>query len=108
MKFLCIECDEPMKFGSAGDIDEGSLPVTFRCPSCDWGFTMLTNPQETQMVRSLGVKIGGATVPGEPMEMMREFLAGGHPSMPAGSSEGSGTSAGKCPFASVVNQASES
>ena len=64
MKFVCTECDEPMKFDQNGGLDEdGSMSATFRCPSCEWGVTLLINPQETQMVRSLGVKIGGATVP---------------------------------------------
>ena len=57
MKFVCIECDEPMKFArNDGLDDDGSLSVNFVCPSCEWGVTLLTNPQETQMVRSLGVE----------------------------------------------------
>ena len=64
MKFVCIECDEPMKFAKNDGLDDdGSLSVNFICPSCEWGVTLLTNPQETQMVRSLGVKIGGSAVP---------------------------------------------
>jgi hypothetical protein len=51
------------------------MSATFRCPSCEWGVTLLINPQETQMVRSLGVKIGGATVPAQPMEMLQTHLA---------------------------------
>ena len=76
MKFVCTECDEPMKFDQNGGLDEdGSMSATFRCPSCEWGVTLLINPQETQMVRSLGVKIGGATVPAQPMEMLQTHLA---------------------------------
>ena len=53
MKFVCTECDEPMKFDQNGGLDEdGSMSATFRCPSCEWGVTLLINPQETQMVRS--------------------------------------------------------
>ena len=75
MKFVCTECDEPMKFDQNGGLDEdGSMSATFRCPSCEWGVTLLINPQETQMVRSLGVKIGGATVPAQPMEMLQTHL----------------------------------
>ncbi|MDJ0841655.1 MAG: hypothetical protein QNK37_34430 [Acidobacteriota bacterium] len=107
MKFVCIECDEPMTFAGAGELNEGSLPVSFRCPACEWGFTMLTNPQETQMVRSLGVKIGGATVPPAPMEMMRTFLSGTAPHPPVSSETTTGEGAGKCPFAAVVKEAAE-
>ncbi len=38
---------------------------------------MLTNPMETQLVSSLGVKIGGREVPAQPMELARTSLAGG-------------------------------
>ena len=60
MKFVCTECDEPMKFDQNGGLDEdGSMSATFRCPSCEWGVTLLINSQETQMVRSLGVPLLG-------------------------------------------------
>ena len=35
---------------------------------------MVTNPGETQMVSSLGVKLGGRTVAAEPFEMTRGTL----------------------------------
>src|SRR2546426_5551965 len=60
MKFLCLDCDAPMKLHSTEGPDEGSLTVTFRCPECGFRVAMLTNPFETQMVRSLGVKVGAA------------------------------------------------
>jgi hypothetical protein len=60
MKFLCIACDEAMRLlGTAGS-DPDSLTVTFACPACGHRVAMLTNPWETQMVRTLGVKVGGA------------------------------------------------
>ena len=62
MKFLCIRCDEPMKIESAGPPDPGgSISAVFGCPTCEHRIAMLTNPYETQLVQSLGVKIG----PGE-------------------------------------------
>jgi len=101
MKFLCVECDEPMKFDSTSGIDDdGSLPVTFRCPSCEWGVTLLVNPQETQMVRTLGIKVGGAEVPPAPMEMMRSFLRDGHPATDQAAPGSAGAS--KCPFTALV------
>jgi hypothetical protein len=46
----------------------------FRCPECGFRVAMLTNPFETQMVRSLGVKVGGATPPA-PFEHVRTMMA---------------------------------
>jgi DNA-directed RNA polymerase subunit RPC12/RpoP len=60
MKFLCIACDQAMRLAGAVGPDEGSLTVTFACPACGHRVAMLTNPWETQMVRTLGVKVGGA------------------------------------------------
>ncbi len=53
---------------------EGSLGVFFGCPSCGAKFSMVTNPGETQMVSSLGVKLGGRTAAAEPFEMTRGTL----------------------------------
>ena len=60
MKFLCIACDQAMRLSGTGGPDAGSLTVTFTCPACGHRVAMLTNPWETQMVRTLGVKVGGA------------------------------------------------
>lgn len=78
MKFLCVECDEAMRLEGTEGPDRGSMTVVFTCPSCGRRTAMLTNTMETQVVRSLGVKIGGRTVPSEPMEMVRGNLVGGH------------------------------
>jgi hypothetical protein len=61
---------------------------------------MLTNAMETQMVRSLGVKIGGRTVPAEPMEMVRTSLA-----QKAEESDQKEPTESKCPFTGVVADA---
>ncbi len=58
MKFLCVSCDEAMKLTDVAPPDRGSLSVVYRCPSCAHEIAMLTNPYETQVVSSLGVKIG--------------------------------------------------
>ena len=101
MKFVCIECDEPMKFAKNDGLDDdGSLSVNFICPSCEWGVTLLTNPQETQMVRSLGVKIGGSTVPPKPMEMLQTHLAGQRAAQEVAEREPASGSA--CPFSALV------
>lgn len=75
MKFLCVKCDEPMKLERSEGPDEGSLTVTFGCSRCGQQVAMLTNPFETQLVRSLGVKVGGRTEPTAPFEHLRASMA---------------------------------
>jgi predicted RNA-binding Zn-ribbon protein involved in translation (DUF1610 family) len=68
MKFLCVECDQQMAFAERHVPGDGTLAATFKCPQCGRVVAMLTNPMETQLVSSLGVEIGGRTVPAEPFE----------------------------------------
>src|SRR5262245_64765207 len=82
MKFLCVPCDTPMKLQTVGPPERGSLSVVYSCPECGYEIAMLTNQFETQMVQSLGVRIGPA-----------EASA----SATAAASEGP-----KCPFAAMV------
>jgi len=77
MKFLCIECDEQMGFEERALPGDGTLAAAFRCPSCGRAVALLTNPMETQLVSSLGVRIGGRTVPEQPLETVRAAVAGG-------------------------------
>ena len=58
MKFLCVPCDSPMKLQTVGPPEGGSLSVVYSCPECGYEMAMLTNPYETQVVQSLGVRIG--------------------------------------------------
>ena len=58
MKYLCVPCDSPMKLQSVGPPDRGSLSVVYSCPECGYEMAMLTNAYETQVVQSLGVRIG--------------------------------------------------
>jgi hypothetical protein len=55
---------------------DGTLAATFKCPRCGRVVAMLTNPMETQLVSSLGVEIGGRTVPAEPLETVRKQVTG--------------------------------
>src|SRR2546422_3659375 len=79
MKFLCVECDQQMAFGERQLPGDGTLAATFKCPKCDRVVAMLTNPMETQLVSSLGVEIGGRTVPAEPFGMGRAHVGTGGP-----------------------------
>ena len=82
MKFLCVPCDSPMKLQAVGPPDRGSLSVVYACPDCGYEIAMLTNAYETQVVQSLGVRIG--------------------PDAAASSS-----SSGKCPFPAMISGTEE-
>ena len=58
MKFLCVPCDSPMKLQTVAPPEGGSLSVVYSCPECGYEMAMLTNAYETQLVQSLGVRIG--------------------------------------------------
>jgi hypothetical protein len=88
MKFLCVPCDSPMKLQSVGPPERGSLSVVYACPECGYEMAMLTNAYETQLVQSLGVRIGPSTA------------LGAGPADP-GVSSGANAS-GKCPFTAMV------
>ena len=77
MKFLCIECDRQMVFEERQLPGDGTLAAAFRCPHCGRAVALLTNPMETQLVASLGVKIGGTTLPPQPLETVRAMVATG-------------------------------
>jgi hypothetical protein len=47
-----------MKLQTVGPPDRGSLSVVYSCPECGYEMAMLTNAYETQVVQSLGVRIG--------------------------------------------------
>jgi Proto-chlorophyllide reductase 57 kD subunit len=60
MKFLCVPCDSPMKLQTVGPPERGSLSIVYACPECGYEMAMLTNAYETQVVQSLGVRVGPA------------------------------------------------
>jgi hypothetical protein len=77
VKFLCIGCDTVMEFAERQLPGDGTMAAVFTCASCGREVAMLTNPMETQLVSSLGIKVGGRTVPEQPMELLRGSLATG-------------------------------
>ena len=82
MKFLCVPCDSPMKLQTVGPPDRGSLSIVYACPECGYEMAMLTNAYETQVVQSLGVRIG-----------------------PADAAAETGASGSRCPFTAMIPQA---
>jgi hypothetical protein len=77
VKFLCIECDTVMAFAERQLPGDGTMAAVFTCGACGREVAMLTNPMETQLVSSLGIRVGGRTVPEQPMELVRGTLATG-------------------------------
>lgn len=77
MKFLCVECDRQMTFEERRLPGDGTLAAAFRCPQCGRAVALLTNPMETQLVASLGVKIGGTMLPPQPLETVRAMVSTG-------------------------------
>jgi hypothetical protein len=98
MKFLCVPCDQPMRLGEVGPPDRGSLAVRYTCPACGYEMAMLTNPFETQMVQSLGVRIG----PDASATAAAGFAGGASNPASAESGAAAAGSGGKCPFAGMI------
>jgi hypothetical protein len=87
VKFLCVDCDQPMGFAERELPGDGTLAAVFTCPACSRSVAMLTNPMETQLVASLGVKIGGRALPEQPFELTRSSVAAGRDDAFADTSE---------------------
>ena len=77
MKFLCVKCDTVMNFAERQLPGDGTMAAVFTCASCQHEIAMLTNPMETQLVASLGVKVGGRTIDEQPFEVIRSQVANG-------------------------------
>jgi hypothetical protein len=102
MKFLCVPCDSPMKLQTVGPPERGSLSIVYACPECGYEMAMLTNAYETQIVQSLGVRVGPAMDGGGPAigsaaPAMGPEMMGAEIAQSATSTSGSG-----CPFAAMV------
>jgi len=76
VKFLCIDCDEQMTYEDRQEPGDGTFTASYVCPGCGRRMAMLANPMETQLVGSLGVKVGGRTLDQQPMELVRQTLEG--------------------------------
>jgi len=73
MKFLCLKCDGYLNYEGQEDL-EGSLGIIFRCPGCGYRTAMVTNPAETHLVHSMGIRIGSGTSGHAPLELTRTAL----------------------------------
>lgn len=102
MKFLCLSCDEGMKLEATSGPREGSLEAIFVCPRCRHKIVMLTNPWETQLVQTLGVKVGGRTTPVSPYEQVLGSLV--QPQVDGQELSTDGQAGPGCPFAGMLGE----
>ena len=77
MKFVCLNCETYMSLEKVEKPEEGSLGVFFACPSCSAKFSMVTNAGETNMMNSLGLKLGARAEPAASMEGLRSLAGTG-------------------------------
>lgn len=75
MKLVCMTCESYLLYEGQEDIKE-SLGITFKCPRCGYRLAMVTNPGETQLIHSMGIRIGGRTSVPDAMELTRSTLKG--------------------------------
>lgn len=115
MKFVCLNCETYMSLEKVEKPEEGSLGVFFACPSCNAKFSMVTNVGETNMMNSLGLKLGAKAEPAASMEGLRAVAGNGQaapgpkPSSPAPAVAATAASPAKtpekasgCPFSAMV------
>jgi hypothetical protein len=85
-----------MKLQTVAPPDRGSLSIVYACPECGYEMAMLTNAYETQVVQSLGVRIG----PESDTKASDRLRAEGASASRTGASAEADASA--CPFAEMI------
>jgi hypothetical protein len=116
MKFVCLNCETYMNLEKVEKPGEGSLGVFFGCPSCNAKFSMVTNAGETNVMNSLGLKLGARAEVAASYEGLRA-LEGSGQAGPAVSKQTQGgpfvsaasaspakaeKTGGGCPFSAMV------
>lgn len=115
MKFVCLNCETYMSLEKVEKPEEGSLGVFFTCPSCSAKFSMVTNAGETNMMNSLGLKLGAKAEPAASMAGLRAVAENGQaaaatkpsPAAPAVAATAASPAkapekASGCPFSAMV------
>lgn len=115
MKFVCLNCETYMSLEKVEKPQEGSLGVFFACPSCNAKFSMVTNAGETNMMNSLGLKLGAKSEPAASMEGLQALAGNGQgasapkpsPAAPAVAATAASPAkapekASGCPFSAMV------
>jgi hypothetical protein len=88
-----------MKLQTVRPPERGSLSIVYSCPECGYEMAMLTNAYETQVVQSLGVRVGAASESGNKAGAPGRLRAEGASASRAGASAEAGTG---CPFAEMI------
>ncbi len=75
MKFLCVECDQPMIMQGPVDTEQEAITVIYACPGCERRMALVTNPEETQAVLGFGEEmVGGDEGKCSFLEMVQDSL----------------------------------
>jgi hypothetical protein len=86
-----------MKLQTVGPPERGSLSIVYSCPECGYEMAMLTNAYETQVVQSLGVRIGPDRSRAEP-----STEAGLHPAHASSTQVVAPEAGSGCPFTAMI------
>jgi hypothetical protein len=88
-----------MKLQTVRPPERGSLSIVYSCPECGYEMAMLTNAYETQVVQSLGVRVGAESESGNKAGApgAGRLRAEGASASLAGASAQAG-----CPFAEMI------
>jgi hypothetical protein len=84
-----------MKLQTVSPPEGGSLSVVYSCPECGYEMAMLTNAYETQIVQSLGVRIG-------PDRLRAKGASASAQSATASQAEASAEAGSGCPFTGMI------
>lgn len=73
MKHECGSCEAVMTFQGVEGAPGESLRIAFGCPHCGHRIFLITNSQEAQLVRSMGITLGEMKEH-QPLELVRSTL----------------------------------
>ena len=68
MKLLCVNCNQQMKLEETASPDESSMSIVFRCSNCGNRTSLITNQDETRLIKELDLQIGVRKNQFEPLE----------------------------------------
>ena len=76
MKFLCIDCDEPMASAGRKEPGDGTFAWSYVCPTCGKKVALLANPAESRLVEALEAKTDEGSSDDPPTELPRSSIVG--------------------------------
>ena len=75
MKYECGSCNALMALQGVEGAAGGVLRIAFRCPNCSLQIFLIANPHEAQLVKSMGITLGGREGH-RPLGLVRSTLEG--------------------------------